>query len=104
MDVREYLKSNIIVFDGAMGTMLQKKGLQAGDLPECLSITHPDTVLEIHREYVLAGADIVTTNTFQACELKLEGSGYSVEEIVNAGVSIAKNLRALWISCSLRAF
>ena len=101
MDVREYLKSNIIVFDGAMGTMLQKKGLQAGDLPECLSITHPETVLEIHREYVLAGADIVTTNTFQACELKLEGSGYSVEEIVNAGVSLAKKSGARYTALDI---
>ena len=101
MDVREYLKSNIIVFDGAMGTMLQKKGLQAGDLPECLSITHPDTVLEIHREYAAAGADIITTNTFQACELKLEGSGYSVEEIVNAGVSLAKKSGARYTALDI---
>jgi len=68
MNIIEYIKSNILVFDGAMGTMMQKKGLLAGDLPETLSITNPEMILEIHKEYVAAGSDVVSTNTFQALE------------------------------------
>ncbi|HZK62115.1 MAG TPA: homocysteine S-methyltransferase family protein, partial [Anaerovoracaceae bacterium] len=90
MNIIEYIKSNILVFDGAMGTMMQKKGLLAGDLPETLSITNPEMILEIHKEYVAAGSDVVSTNTFQASAYKLKDSGYTVEEIVSAGVHLAK--------------
>ena len=89
MDVTELLRSKIVLFDGAMGTMLQQRGLEPGALPELLNLEHPRVVTAIHREYVEAGADVVTTNTFQAHELKLEGHG-SVEEVVAAGVSCAK--------------
>ena len=59
------------LFDGGMGTMLQARGLEAGECPERLNITHPDVVESIHREYVLAGADIITTNTFGASRRKM---------------------------------
>ena len=88
MNVRERIKNDILIFDGAMGTMLQKRGLDAGALPELLNLTDPETVTQIHREYVQAGADVVTTNTFQAHELKLRD--YSVEEVVRAGVGCAR--------------
>jgi len=89
MDVTELLRSKIVLFDGAMGTMLQQRGLEPGALPELLNLEHPQVVTAIHREYVEAGADVITANTFQAHELKLEGHG-SVEEVVAAGVSCAK--------------
>src|SRR5665648_90681 len=101
MNIIEYTKSNILVFDGAMGTMIQKKGLQAGDLPEILSITNPETIIEIHKEYVSAGSDVVSTNTFQASEYKLKGCGYSVEEIVSAGVHLAKKSGAKYIALDI---
>ncbi|MGB5823987.1 MAG: homocysteine S-methyltransferase family protein [Proteocatella sp.] len=101
MDIREYIKNNILVFDGAMGTRLQQKGLMPGDLPECLNLTHPDIILEIHKEYVAAGADVITTNTFQACELKLENSGYSVEEIVSSGIQLAKKSGARYVALDM---
>ncbi len=79
------------ILDGAMGTMLQRNGLKMGQVPEFLSITHPELIENIHREYIQSGADIVYANTFGANELKLEGSGYSVDEVVGAAMRAAKN-------------
>lgn len=76
----------LLFFDGAMGTMLQKNGLQAGELPELINLSKPDVILKIHKEYLDAGCDIVTTNTFGANALKFENT----EEIVNSAVKIAK--------------
>ena len=101
MDVRKYLENNILIFDGAMGTMLQQKGLSLGELPETFNITHPETVLAVHREYVLAGADVITTNTFQACELKLKNSPYSVKEIIESGISLAKKSGAKYTALDI---
>lgn len=84
------LKNNKILFiDGGMGTMLQKKGLPAGKLPETVNLENPEMLLEIHKEYVAAGADIITTNTFGANALKY-GSAENVEKIITAAVEIAK--------------
>lgn len=99
--VVNYLKSNRLYFDGAMGTMLQKAGLKAGGLPEVYNIEHPDVVLDIHRKYVEAGADVVSANTFQANELKLSESGYSVEEIISAGVKLAKESGAKYVALDI---
>ena len=90
MDFREFLKENIVVFDGAMGTMMQRMGLQAGELPELLNMTHPEMIRDIHRQYVEAGSHVVSTNTFQASEYKLKNCGYTVEEIIYRAVSLAK--------------
>ena len=88
MKLSNLLQNQVLIFDGAMGTMLQKKGLAPGALPELLNLTDPETVTEIHREYVEAGADIITANTFQAHELKLKHE--SVEDIVSAGIACVK--------------
>jgi 5-methyltetrahydrofolate--homocysteine methyltransferase len=69
--------------------MLQQRGLAAGGLPELLNITSPETVVQIHREYAQAGADIITANTFGAYELKLDGN--SVEDAVHAGIRCARD-------------
>ncbi|MGB3978693.1 MAG: homocysteine S-methyltransferase family protein, partial [Tepidanaerobacteraceae bacterium] len=81
--------SNFIVFDGAMGTMLQTYGLKAGELPESYNILHPEIIEKIHGEYLDAGADVITTNTFGANRIKLSKYGYDVGEIVKSGVKIA---------------
>ncbi|MCM1525086.1 MAG: homocysteine S-methyltransferase family protein [Ruminococcus sp.] len=73
-----------------MGTMLQKSGLETGETPELLNITAPELIGSIHSGYIGAGAQIVYANTFGANRYKLEDSGYSVGEIVGAGVEIAK--------------
>ncbi|MDD5793836.1 homocysteine S-methyltransferase family protein [Clostridium sp. HCP1S3_B4] len=90
MDVKSFIKDNILVFDGAMGTMLQKKGLKLGECPEGFNIKEKDILREIHEEYIDAGAMVITTNTFGANEIKLEEAGYEVEEIVDSAISIAK--------------
>lgn len=101
MDAAEYIRHNRLYFDGAMGTMLQKAGLEAGGLPEVYNIEHPEIVKKIHREYVEAGADVVTANTFQASELKLSGSGYTPEEIITAGIKLAKESGAKYVSLDM---
>lgn len=84
-------KDNFIILDGAMGTMLQSRGLKTGELPELLNITNPDEIEAIHREYIEAGADIIYANTFGANGYKLADSGHSVSEVVAAGIRCAKN-------------
>lgn len=78
------------LLDGAMGTMLQKAGLKLGQVPETLSITNPETITEIHSQYVLAGSEIIYANTFGANALKLAKTPYTVEEIVTASITNAK--------------
>lgn len=91
MDFKQLLTTKpYVVFDGAMGTMLQQSGLQAGDIPELLNLTHPDHITEIHRQYVQAGAQIVYTNTFGANRYKLHDCGSTVTEVVCAGMAAAK--------------
>lgn len=90
VDIREYMKENIVVFDGAMGTMLQRKGLKSGVLPEVLNIEDKDTIVDIHRLYIKAGAKVITTNTFGANRLKLFDCKYTLEEIIKAAILNAK--------------
>ena len=90
MDFRTELKRRLIVFDGAMGTMVQRYGLPPGQLPETYNILHPDVIEDIHRQYVEAGADVITTNTFGANELKLKGTGYTVEQVITRAVALAR--------------
>ena len=61
----------VLVSDGAMGTMLFERGLKAGDCPEKTALDHPETLEEIARLYLEAGADIIQTNTFGGSPLKL---------------------------------
>lgn len=90
MSLFNELGKRLLFFDGAMGTMLQAVGLGPGEQPEPWNLTHPDVILKIHRSYLAAGADILKTNTFGANRAKLSQSGYSVEDVVAAGVKIAR--------------
>lgn len=87
------MKSEILIFDGAMGTMLQKKGLKLGENPERFNIEKADKLFEVHKAYIDAGADFITTNTFGANEKKVKETGYSVEEIVTSAINVAKEAR-----------
>lgn len=86
------LQNNILVCDGAMGTELQKRGLQPGESPELLNIEKPEIVFAIHQDYIKAGADIITTNTFGAnsARLKLHELDHRVEEICDAALKLAR--------------
>ena len=90
MDFRNALNKRLIVFDGAMGTMIQRHGLKPGQLPETFNMLYPEVIEGIHREYIDAGADVVTTNTFGANEYKLKDSGYTVEQVVTRAVELAR--------------
>ncbi|MBQ3919871.1 MAG: homocysteine S-methyltransferase family protein [Oscillospiraceae bacterium] len=91
MELREIFdKKEFVLLDGGMGTMLQKSGVSAGELPELLNITHPDVIEDIHSRYLAAGSDIVYTNTFGVNRFKLEGTGHTVDELVGAAIDIAK--------------
>ncbi|MBU3188097.1 homocysteine S-methyltransferase family protein [Clostridium bowmanii] len=84
--------NNFLLFDGAMGTMLQKYGLKRGELPESYNILHPEIIEKIHSEYFEAGSDVITTNTFGANRYKLKNSQYTVSEIVVSAVKIARKV------------
>jgi len=84
--------SSFLIFDGGYGTMLQAAGLRAGELPETWNLTHPDVVTGIHADYIRAGANVLTINTFGANRLKYpdrEG-GMSLEAVVEAAVANAR--------------
>ena len=81
----------ITILDGAMGTMLQQAGLKLGDRPETLSITAPEVVESIQRRYVRAGSKLLLANTFCANAHKLAGTGFDVETVVKASISVAKH-------------
>ena len=79
-----------IFLDGGFGTMLQKESLDVGRVPEVLNITHPQVVQGIQKAYIDAGADIICTCSFGVNQYKIEGCGYSVEELIGAAVKNAK--------------
>ena len=79
------------LLDGGMGTMLQVRGLEAGGAPERLNLERPDVVREVHRAYVAAGADIITTNTFGASAHKL---GEDPTPFIRAAVTLAREAGA----------
>jgi 5-methyltetrahydrofolate--homocysteine methyltransferase len=79
-----------ILLDGGMGTMLQKKGMQMGEIPELLSITKPEWILDIHKAYIEAGADVIYANTFGANAYKLKNAGYSVQEVIEHSIAVAR--------------
>lgn len=84
------LGKEILIFDGAMGTILQKNGLIAGELPEIWNFKNGDLIKNIHKMYIESGADVISTNTFGANSLKLKNSGYTVDEVITKAVSLAK--------------
>ena len=89
-EIKNLLNQKFVFLDGAMGTMLQAQGLKLGERPEVLCITNPDEIYDIHKKYIDAGSNIVYANTFGANRHKLEGTGYTTEEIVSAAIKTAK--------------
>ena len=76
MKITEQIKKKRLIFDGGMGTLLQAAGLPAGQAPEKWNIANPDKIVNIHKSYVEAGCDILTSNTFGVNTLK-----YTVAEV-----------------------
>lgn len=105
-DIRTELSKRILILDGAMGTMLQRKGLQGNS--ESFNLTNPETIGEIHNEYIEAGADIVTANSFSANSISQ--SEYNLSEkagqMAEAAARIARKAageapRKIWVAGSV---
>jgi len=91
-DLVALLRERLLIMDGAMGTMLQQRGMMPGQCPELFGVEHPDILTEIHRQYLEAGADIVETNTFGGNRFKLTEYGLEnrIEEINAEAVRAAR--------------
>lgn len=94
MEVIKEFGKRFVFFDGSMGTMLQKSGLKPGELPDLLNIKAPEKVEAVHRAYIEAGADIITTNTFGCNPHSLNGTGFTAAEVIRAGIDIARRAGA----------
>jgi len=68
-------KEKIIIFDGAMGTMLMSEGLSPGEIPELWNVEKPSVVMDVHKQYFEVGSDVVHTNTFGGTPMKLSEKG-----------------------------
>ena len=86
-EIDKELGKRLLYFDGGMGTLLQGMGLSGGERPETWNLSHPDRILDVHRRYLEAGCDIVTTNTFGATAAHL---GADAASCMRAGVRIAR--------------
>ena len=91
MDFRQLLNNNrYIIFDGGMGTMLQAKGMKIGAIPELLNLENPDWIIDIHKQYIAAGADVIYANTFGANAYKLKETGKTVNGVISSAIKNSK--------------
>lgn len=88
MNVLEYMKSNILYLDGGMGSLLQAFGIKPGEHPERWSVSHPEVITKIHKDYFDAGSNVVLTNTFGANTLKFDIE--EVDAIIKASIENAR--------------
>ena len=91
MDFREFLKSNRVILDGGMGTLLQRKGLAPGEKGERWNLTHPEVITQIHTDYFNAGANVVCTNTFGASCINFAPD--ELDAIIEGALGCAKAAR-----------
>ncbi|MGN0495697.1 MAG: homocysteine S-methyltransferase family protein [Lachnospiraceae bacterium] len=91
MKVLDYLKNNLVYLDGGMGTLLQKRGLKPGELPERFNVSHPEIIVDIQKAYYDAGTNILCTNTFGANSLKFDDE--ELKTVIEAAVRNAKEAR-----------
>lgn len=89
MNFRDFLKDNYVYLDGGMGSLLQKRGMQPGELPERWNISHSDVIVDIQKAYYDAGSNVVNTNTFGANRLHYEDE-QELCDVINAAVKNAR--------------
>ena len=91
MTLLDKIREGFVFFDGGYGTILQEKGLKAGELPETYNVLHPELIINIHYEYLKAGSQILKTNTFGCNSLKFEQEGeLGLKSLVHAAINNAK--------------
>ena len=94
MKLLQWIKEHRVFFDGGMGSLLQERGLKPGELPETWNLLHPEVLVEIHKNYLQAGANILTTNTFGLNGLKFPAGGeWDLAALVTAAVENAAKAR-----------
>lgn len=86
MSLMNEIGKKIIFCDGGLGSLLQERGLEPGELPETWNLKRPEVLIDIHKEYLKAGADIINANTFGANRFKFD----NLEEIITAGINNAR--------------
>ena len=85
------LKNGVIIADGAMGTRIMKLGVNLKETPsELLNIKKPELIEKIHREYIESGANLILSNTFMCNIINAKRNNYNLEEVIEAGIHIAK--------------
>lgn len=94
MNFREYLKDNYVYLDGGMGSLLQERGMQPGELPERWNISHKDVIIDIQKSYYDAGSNVVNSNTFGANRLHYEDEG-ELTAVIEAAIANAKEAASL---------
>ena len=90
--LKEKLAESLVIFDGAIGTEIYRRNFFINASFEQLSITNPDVILDIHNEYLKAGAEVLTTNTFNANARRLSHFGLADQTVAinRAGVELAR--------------
>lgn len=98
-------RGDLLICDGAMGTMLQRYDLTPGMMPELVNAERPDIILEIHRAYLAAGAQIVTCNTFGGNRIRMAEAGLAARgvELSQRGVRLAREAAGerAWVAASV---
>ena len=88
MKFKDFLQFHKVILDGGMGTLLQEKGLKAGQFPELWNLTHPEEITAIHKAYYESGANVICTNTFGANALKFDEA--ELDKIVKSAIENAR--------------
>lgn len=89
MDIREYMRKGFVLLDGATGSNLQAHGMKAGDCPETWILNHPDVFVELQKQFIEAGSDVLYAPTFTSNRIKLAEYGLEsrqgelIRELVN---------------------
>lgn len=84
------LGKEVMIFDGAFGTELEKRGIMS-KMPEMLNITHKEQIADIHKSYIEAGCDFITTNTFGANRIKMPDEDRKL--VIESAIELAKKYR-----------
>lgn len=85
-----------VFFDGGMGTMIQASGVSGYSIPEDLNFSHPEIIKRIYSEYLEAGSNVITANTFGANPLKLENAAHPAEEYITRSIQLIKECIATY--------